>query len=151
MQLPGENSKSVSLFTKQTSVLPQDLVKSRSHDIGCYIDRVVLKLNRHLGGATVEVPIQFWGDWKSRISRLRYFTTSCGKTCVRLVNRGTGVWFEIRRNNHIHNPSEIQHQLEFCIISFIIRFLFNQLIPLNVCRRIDSHDAVRCAKFCRMK
>ena len=49
-QLPGP------LFTKWTGVLPQNLVKSRSREIGCYNDSIALKFDRHLDSAAVEVP-----------------------------------------------------------------------------------------------
>ena len=36
-----------------------DLVKSRSHEIGCHYDRFALKFDRHLGSAAAEVPVKF--------------------------------------------------------------------------------------------
>ena len=53
------------LFTKRTDVLPPNLVKCRSREIGCYNNRTALKFNRHLGNAPVEVPVQFQSDRKS--------------------------------------------------------------------------------------
>ena len=50
------------LYTKQTGVSPQDLVKSRSHEIGCYNDRITVKFDSHLGSAAVEVPVEFQSD-----------------------------------------------------------------------------------------
>ena len=44
--------------------LAQDLVKTRSRDIGCYNDRVLLKFDRHLGSAA-DVLVKFQSDWKS--------------------------------------------------------------------------------------
>ena len=49
------------LFTK-TGVLPQDLVKSRSREIGCYNDRIAVKFDSHLGSAAVEIPVEFQSD-----------------------------------------------------------------------------------------
>ena len=54
------------VFTKQTGVLPQNLVKARSREIGSYKDRIALKFDRHLGAAAAEVPVKFQSDWKSR-------------------------------------------------------------------------------------
>ena len=47
-----------------------------------------MEFDRHFGGAAAEPPVKFKSDWK--ISRLRVFTRSYGKTSVRLVNRGPG-------------------------------------------------------------
>ena len=44
---------------KRTDVLPQDLMKSRSRNIGCYSDRIALKFDRHLGSAAAGVPVKF--------------------------------------------------------------------------------------------
>ena len=46
-------------------VLPPNLVKSRSCEIGCYNDRIALKLDRHLGGITAEVPVKCQSDWRN--------------------------------------------------------------------------------------
>ena len=51
------------VFTKRTDVLPQDLVKTRSREIGCYNDHIALKFDRHLGSAAAEVPVEFQSDW----------------------------------------------------------------------------------------
>ena len=56
------------LFTKRTDILPQDLVKSRSHESECYTDRVDLKFDMHLGSTATEVSVKFQGD-KKRLSR----------------------------------------------------------------------------------
>ena len=53
------------LFTERTDVLPQDLVKSRSREIGCYNDLIALKFDNHLDSATAEVPVEFQSDWES--------------------------------------------------------------------------------------
>ena len=50
------------LFTKRT-VLPQNLMKSRSTKIGFYNDRIVLKFDRHLGSAA-DMLVKFHSDWK---------------------------------------------------------------------------------------
>ena len=42
------------LFTKRKGVLPQDLGKSRSREIGCYNERIALKFDRHLPSAAAE-------------------------------------------------------------------------------------------------
>ena len=75
------------LFTKRTNVLPQDLAKSRSREIGCYHDRIFLKFDRHLGSTAAEVPVKIQSDWGSLNPDLAALR-SCGKTSVRLVNRG---------------------------------------------------------------
>ena len=69
----------------------QNLVKSRSREIGCYNDRIALKFDRHLGSAAAEVPVKFQSDWKSpnpnlAASRLHEIF----RTSYRLVNRGPG-------------------------------------------------------------
>ena len=53
------------LASKRQNVLPQNLVMSRSREIGCNDDRIALKLDRHLGGAVAEVPVKFQVDSKS--------------------------------------------------------------------------------------
>ena len=80
------------LFTKRWDVLPPNLVKSRSHEIGCYNDSIARKYDRHPGSATAEMPCKFRAIAKvqTRISRLRDFPRSCGKTSYRLVNRNHG-------------------------------------------------------------
>ena len=56
----------------------------------CYNYRIALKFGRYLGSGAVNVLVKFQSDWKSLnpISWLRDFARSCGKTLVRLVNRG---------------------------------------------------------------
>ena len=51
-------------FTNQTDVLPPNLVKSRSSEIGCCHHRIALKFDRHLGWAAAEVPVKCQSDWK---------------------------------------------------------------------------------------
>ena len=53
------------LSTKRTDVLLQDLVKSRSREIGCNNDLISLKYDRNLGSAAAEVAVKFQSDWKS--------------------------------------------------------------------------------------
>ena len=53
------------LFTKRTDVLPEKLMKSRSHEIGWYDDRIALKFDRLLGGTAAEGSVKFQSDWKS--------------------------------------------------------------------------------------
>ena len=48
LMVGGMSYQSGTLFTKQTDVLPQDLVKSRSREIGCYNYRVALKFDSHM-------------------------------------------------------------------------------------------------------
>ena len=47
------------LFTKQTDVLPQDPVKSRSREIRVFTVSIALKFKRHLGSSAVEMPVKF--------------------------------------------------------------------------------------------
>ena len=47
------------IFTKRLDVLPPNLVKSRSREIGCCNDRITLNFDRHLGSAAAEVPVKF--------------------------------------------------------------------------------------------
>ena len=47
---------------KRTDALPQDLVRSRSREIGCYNDHIALKFE---SSAAVDAPIKYQSDWKS--------------------------------------------------------------------------------------
>ena len=58
-------SSSGPLFTKRLGVLPPNLVKSRSREIGCYNDRIALKFDRHLGSTAADLPVNFQSDMKS--------------------------------------------------------------------------------------
>ena len=49
----------ITSFTKRTDV------KSRSREIGCYNDRIALKLDRHVGSAPADVPVIFQSKRKS--------------------------------------------------------------------------------------
>ena len=91
---PRWQQHSGALFTKCTDDLPKDLVKTRSHEIGCHDYRAALKFDRNLGSAAAEDAAKFQSDWKSLSMnpRLQDFTRSCGKTSVRLVNRGPWCW-----------------------------------------------------------
>ena len=72
------------------AVLPPNLVKSQSREIGRYNDHIALKFDRHLGSAATELLVKFQSDWESLnpISWLRYFTRSCGNRSYRLVKGG---------------------------------------------------------------
>ena len=54
--LPGH------LFTKQTDVLPQDLVKPRSCKILAETLPIALKFDKSLGSSTAEMPVKFQSD-----------------------------------------------------------------------------------------
>ena len=59
------------LFTeRRTGVSLPNLVKSPGREIGCYNDRIALKVDGHLGSAAAEVPVKFQSDWKSLNSNL---------------------------------------------------------------------------------
>ena len=79
----------VTLFTNWTDVLPQDLVKSPSWEIGSYDYHIALIFGWHLSSAVADVPVKFKTNWKSLKPNLA--TSSLheifGKTSVRLVNR----------------------------------------------------------------
>ena len=47
------------LFIKRMGVLPQDLVKCQSREIGCLNDRIALKFDRHLHSTAASAPIKF--------------------------------------------------------------------------------------------
>ena len=49
----------------------QELVMSRSREIGCYNDGITMTFNRYLGSASPEVPVKFQSDWNPPASRLR--------------------------------------------------------------------------------
>ena len=97
------------LFTKWTDVLLSNLVKSRSREIGCYNDYIVLIFGRLLGSAAAEVHVKFHSDWRSLNPNLAA-SRSCGETSVRIVNRGSG--FSILLNTlppteHIRHHSAV--------------------------------------------
>ena len=48
-----------SLYTKRTDGLPQDLVKSRSREIGCFNDPIALEFDRYVGSTAAEDPVKF--------------------------------------------------------------------------------------------
>ena len=119
--LQGLLNRSVSahaelIFTKRTDVFPYDVMKSRSHQIGCYNDRIALKFDRHLGGATAEVPVKFQSNWESlnRMSRLEHFTRCYDKTCVRLLNRGPGSEYIASRKNLYRANTGSELDPRFC-------------------------------------
>ena len=58
-------------------------MKSRSREIGCYNDRIALKFDSHISSTAAERLQKFEPEFRG-------FETSCGKTSVRLVNRGPG-------------------------------------------------------------
>ena len=53
------------LVTKRQNVLPSNLTKSRSREIGCCNGRNAPNFHRHFGNAAVGVPVKFQSDWKS--------------------------------------------------------------------------------------
>ena len=53
------------LFTKRYDVLPPNLVKSRSREIGCCNGRIALKFDKYLGSVAADVPVKFQSNWKS--------------------------------------------------------------------------------------
>ena len=53
------------IFTRRTDPLPQDLVKSRSREIGCFNDRSALKFDMYLGSAAADVIVKFQSDFNS--------------------------------------------------------------------------------------
>ena len=59
LDLKPEIFNIVPLFTKRTDVLPQDLVKSPSREIGCYNDLIALTFDRYLGSSAAELPVKF--------------------------------------------------------------------------------------------
>ena len=70
------------LFTKWYDVLPPNLVKSRSCEIGCCNAHIALNFDGHLGSTDTDMPVEFQSGWKSlnpnpTASRLH---ESCGKT-----------------------------------------------------------------------
>ena len=48
-----------SMFTNRTNVLPQDLAKSRGHEIRIYTFPIVLKFDGHLGSNAAEMFVKF--------------------------------------------------------------------------------------------
>ena len=77
------------LFTKGTDVLPQDLVKSRSHEIHVYFP-IALKFHRLLGSKPASQLSERYDHYNIQhpISRRRDFTRPYGAMSVRLVVRG---------------------------------------------------------------
>ena len=70
------------LFRKRTHVLPQHFVKSRSREIRVYIFSINLIFDRHLGTSAAKGPVKLQSDM------IIITPQSCGKTSVRLLNRG---------------------------------------------------------------
>ena len=67
-------------------------MKSRSREIGCYNDRIALKVDMHPDSAAAEVPVKLQSDWDGlnlnfAASRLHEISD---KTSARLGNRGLG-------------------------------------------------------------
>ena len=52
-------------------VLLKNVVKSQSHEIGCWNDRIALSFDRHLDSAAAAAPIIFPSDWKPPNPNLR--------------------------------------------------------------------------------
>ena len=50
------------LFTKQDAVLPLDLVKFRSREIGCQSDYIGLRIDKYFGNKIVEESVKFQRD-----------------------------------------------------------------------------------------
>ena len=78
------------LFTKWTGALPPNLVKPRSHDIGCYNHRITLKSGRYLGNAAADVLVKFTIIMTSNSAALRLHEIwqQEVRTCYRLLNTG---------------------------------------------------------------
>ena len=76
---------------KRSDVLPPNLVKPWSHEIGFYNDRIDLKFDRHLGSAAAEVPVKFEIDWKSLNSNLA--TSKISRDLA--IRRLTAQWIEV--------------------------------------------------------
>ena len=68
--LAWSDDTSGTLFSKQWNVLPPNLVKSRSGEIGCGNDCIALKFDRQLDSAAVEAHVKFQSDWKTPNSKL---------------------------------------------------------------------------------
>ena len=105
------------LFTKRYDVLPQNLVKSRSREIGCYNDGIALKFQRHRDACQISEPLG------TRISRPRVFTRSCGKTSVGLMNRGLGLRHKWINHCFIIYVAVVTIWTLFCRRYFQIHFL----------------------------
>ena len=76
------------LFIKRVDVLSLDLVQCRSREIWFYINRIILKFDRHLGSAAADVPVKFQGDWTRLNPNLG--ASILHEISVRLVNRCPG-------------------------------------------------------------
>ena len=61
--LIGHTGDLCSLFNKRYAVLPPNIVKSRSREIGFYNDCIALKIDRYRESAVAEVPVTL-NDWK---------------------------------------------------------------------------------------
>ena len=64
-----QESNFAQCFYSRYDVLPPNIVKSRSCEIGCCNVRIALKFDMHLGNAAAEVS-KFQSDWKSLNSNL---------------------------------------------------------------------------------
>ena len=65
-----------SLFTKRTDALPQDLMKSRSSEIGCCDDCIALKFDKHLGSICCRRACQMSERLKKSKPKSNSFETS---------------------------------------------------------------------------
>ena len=81
----------LSLFPKQADVLPQAVLKSRSHEIDIYTLIFALKFDGHIGSSAADMPVKFQSDIIIITPNRETSTRSYGKTSVRLVNRDPGV------------------------------------------------------------
>ena len=52
------NHDSEFLFIERSDVLPQDLMKSRSHEIRVIIFPIALKIDRHVGSSDAEMHVE---------------------------------------------------------------------------------------------
>ena len=137
------------LFTKWTDVLLSNLVKSRSREIGCYNDYIVLIFGRLLGSAAAEVHVKFQSDWRSLNPNLAA-SRSCGETSVRIVNRVAG--FSILLNTlppteHIRHHSAVM--LYLMIFSNTVADEL-RIIHINILRLLASKigGAYRISRIC---
>ena len=76
-------------------MLPSDLLKSRSRQIGCHSDCIALKFDRHLGNTVVEVRVKFKRRLETSKPESRGFTISYGKTSTRFMH-SVPAWYTYR-------------------------------------------------------
>ena len=80
------------LFTNSRDIFLSELVKPRSHEIGCYQCDIALGCDRRFGHPTADMLIKLQSDWKTWTYIVAAYSAISGsKTSYVLSNGGSGV------------------------------------------------------------